>query len=96
MSRTYLAHHELESVVIIVIISTINSLAIICKRLSPADLYENFTYPAFVLLPIFNLTKDGQVYFIALRNYRQAAGKTRAELYLLLLFAIEIVIVCFP
>lgn len=32
--------------------------------------------------------------FIALYNYRQAAGKTSAELYLLLLVANEVVVVC--
>ena len=80
---------------LLVLIPTINTSAINSKRLGPAGLYEKFTYPAFVLLPIFNLTKDGQVYFIALRNFRQAAGKTLTKLYLLLLFAIEIVIVWF-
>ena len=33
------------------------------------------------------------MYFIALRNYHQAAGKTSAVLYLLVLLAIEVAIV---
>ncbi len=75
------------------LIPTINSLATISKRLGLTGLYAEFTYPALVLLPVLNVAKDGNVYFIALRNYRQAAGKTSAELYLLLLFAIEVVVV---
>lgn len=39
------------------------------------------------------MAKDGFEYFIALRNYRQAAGKIGAELYLLVLLAIEVAIV---
>lgn len=34
------------------LIPTINTLAVVSKRLGPADLYEKCTYPAFVLLPI--------------------------------------------
>ena len=53
-------------------------------------------YPAIVLLPILSLAKDACAYFIAVCTYRLAAGKSRAELYLLPLVAIEVMgwIVC--
>ena len=65
------------------LIPTITFLATISKQLGLTGVPREFTYPAIILLPILNLTKDGCAYFIALRNYHPATGKIRAELYLL-------------
>ena len=78
---------------LLTLVPTINFASTISSRLGLTGLYEEFKYPALVLLPILSLAKDGYVYFIALRNYHQAAGKTSAMLYLLVLLAIEVAIV---
>lgn len=70
----------------IIFVSTIS------RQLGFTGLYTEFTYPAVAVLPVLSLAKDGFEYFIALRNYRSAAGKTGAELYLLVLLAIEVAI----
>lgn len=70
----------------IIFVSTIS------RQLGFTGLYTEFTYPAVAVLPVLSLAKDGFEYFIALRNYRSAAGKIGAELYLLVLLAIEVAI----
>jgi len=77
---------------LLTLIPTINLVSTISRRLGFTGLYAEFTSPALVLLPILSSAKHGYVYFIALRNCRQAAGKTSAELYLLVPFAIEVAI----
>ena len=64
----------------------ISSLATVSRRLGSTGLYADFTYPALFLLSVLSVAKDGNVYFIPLCNYCQAAGRNRAELYLLLPF----------
>ncbi len=44
-------------------------------------------------IAVLNVAKDGNVWFMALHNYCQAASKISAEVYLLLPFAMELVIV---
>lgn len=73
------------------LIPTLTFLAATSKQLGSPDLPREFKSFAIVLLPVLNCSKECSAYFIALREYHLAAGKTKVELYLVQILVIEAV-----